>query len=388
MLNQKAFFSFTIAFILFLTACNNKNTSTSSSGFELSGTLSGGGEGINIYLDRISPDGIKHLDSTKLANGGTFTFHTNGIYKGFYTLRITQSDFATLILDSTEKVHVEGNSQFLGNTYTVTGSPDSKLFWDLNQVSKVNYAKRDSLQKYFEALMNTSGGNKKRIDSLNDAIEGPFDTLVNRQNRYLIQFLKGNLNSFASIAAIQQLNADKYLSYYVSLDSALSKKYPTSIYIKLFHDKVESTERTAIGVPAPEISLPDTNGKPINLSDFKGKVVLIDFWASWCGPCRASLPGIVKLYEKYKNKNFTILSVSLDKDKASWISAIHGFHLKWTNISDLKYWDSKVVQLYNFTGIPFSVLVSADGKILDKNMTEDDLDAELDKILSSSKIHG
>ncbi|HXB12586.1 MAG TPA: TlpA disulfide reductase family protein, partial [Bacteroidia bacterium] len=314
-MKAKAFVYSIASYLLFLSACHNPSSNASTSGFELSGKLSGGGEGINIYLDRISPDGIKHLDSTKLNNGGTFSFHTNGIYKGFYTLRITQSDFATLILDSTEKVHVEGNSQFLGNTYTVTGSPDSKIFWDLNQESKVNYGKRDSLQKYYEALMNASGGNKKRIDSLNNAVEAPYDTLVNRQNRYLTQFLKSNLNSFASIAAIQQLDADKYLSYYISLDSALSKKYPTSIYIKLFHDKVESTRRTAIGVPAPEISLPDTNGNPITLSSFKGKVVLIDFWASWCAPCRASLPGIVKLYEKYKNKNFTILSVSLDKEK-------------------------------------------------------------------------
>ncbi len=369
-----------------LAACSHNNNNSASSNFELSGKLSGGGAGVPIYLDRIAPEGSTHLDSTKIGADGTFTFHTKGISKGFYILRITESDFATLVLDSTEHPHIEGNAQFLGNTYTVDGSPDSKLFIEMNQYSKNNYGKRDSLQKMFEALMNASGGNKKRIDSLSNAMEGPYDTLAHQQTRYIQHFLKTYPNSFASLAAVEQLTPENNLQYYVDLDNSLSKVYPNSSYVKLFHEKVQGMTRVAVGSVAPEISLPDTSGKEVTLSSFKGKVVLIDFWASWCGPCRASLPNVVKMYNKYHDKNFTVLSISLDKDKDAWIEAIHKFGLKWTNISDLKYWDSKVVKLYNFDGIPFTVLVSADGKIAAKNLNEEDLDAEIGHLVESTKM--
>lgn len=376
-----------LALLAGFTACHNKGNQVSgSSAFELSGKLSDGGAGMPIYLDRISQENTDHLDSTKLGSDGTFSFHTKGISKGFYILRLTESDFATLILDSNEQVHVEGNAQFLGNTYSVTGSPDTKLFCELNNVSKVNYGKRDSLRRLFRDLMNASGGNKKRLDSLNDAIQGPYDTLLEQQIRYVTGFIKAHPSSFASLAAIEQLDNDKFLPYYGMLDSGLSKTYPKSSYVSLFHKNYENMKRVAIGVMAPEISLPDTNGKTVTLSSFRGKLVLVDFWASWCPPCKASLPTIVSVYNKYKNKNFTILSVSLDKDKSDWLGAIHKFHLKWTQVSDLKYWDSKVVSLYNFSGIPFTVLVSPEGKIIDKNMKEEDLDAEIGHLLDSGKM--
>ena len=375
--------------LVLLTACHgNKGASNSSSSFELSGKLDGGGAGVAIFLERMDADNNIHLDSTKIDGDGKFSFHTKGIIKGFYELRITESDFATLILDSNEKVHVEGNAQFLGNTYTATGSADTKLFLDLNQYSRTNYGRRDSLQKIFQALMNASGGNKKKVDSLSAAVEGPYDTLVEKQVRFVSAFLKANATSFASLAAVQQLSPDKYISYYTALDSSLSKTYPNSSYVKLFHDKVDALKRVAIGAMAPELSLPDTNGNIFNLSSLKGKVVLIDFWASWCTPCRESLPNVVKLYDKYKGKNFTVLSVSLDKDKDAWLNAIRKFHLHWTQISDLKYWDSKAVSLYNFKdmGIPFTVLVSADGKIVDKNISEDDLEREVANLVDSKKM--
>jgi len=378
-----------VACISFFAACHNgNNTPNNSSGFELSGKFSGGGAGVALFLERMDAENNAHLDSTKINGDGTFAFHTKGIVKGFYRLRITESDFAILILDSNEKVHITGDAQFLGNTYTTTGSPDTKLFLDLNQYSRINYGKRDSLQRFFQALMNIAGGNKKKVDSLSTAVEGPYDTLVERQVRYVLGFLKANPASFASLAAVEQLTPDKYISYYTSLDSSLSKAYPTSSYVKIFSEKVDALKRVAIGAVAPELSLPDTNGTIFNLSNLRGKVVLIDFWASWCGPCREALPNVVKVYDKFKDKNFTVLSVSLDKDKDAWLAAIHKFHLHWTNISDLKYWDSKAVTLYNFKemGIPFTVLVSADGKIVDTNISEDDLENEVANLVGSKKM--
>ncbi|HTB08029.1 MAG TPA: TlpA disulfide reductase family protein [Bacteroidia bacterium] len=369
------------ALVLSLFACHN-NTKPVSSTFELAGTLSGGGEGIKIYLDRLLPDTTMHLDSTVLDKSGNFSFHTPGIYKGFYNLRLTAGDFATLILDSTEKVHIEGNSQFLGNTYTVDGSQDSKLFWELNQQSKINYAKKDSIQKNFEALLNVYKGNQKKVDSISKGFEKPYNELIDQQTNYVKSFIKAHTSSFACLAGIQQIDPKTNFSYFISIDSALNKTYPTSAYVKLFHDRVTVMKRVAIGAPAPDFTMPDPDGKNISLSSFKGKMVLIDFWASWCKPCFETIPLLSKAYNKFKDKGFTILSVSLDQDKGHWVDAIKELNMDWPQVSDLKFKDSPILQLYNFRKTPYNVLVSKDGRILDKNIDEADLDHIVDSLLT------
>jgi peroxiredoxin len=364
-----------------LLSCQNNSKKTSST-FELSGTLTGGGEGISIYLDRILPDTTMHLDSTTLDKNGSFSFHTPGIYKCFYILRITKSDFATLILDSTEKVHIEGNSQFLGNTYTVSGSEDSRLFWELNQSSKLSDAKKDSLQKQYEALLNVYKGNKKKVDSISDCFEKPLNDIITQQSAYVEHFIKEHLSSFACLVGIQQINPKTHLSYYTAVDSVLSKAYPNSAYVKLFHDRVTVLKRVAIGAMAPDFTMPDPNDKNISLSSLRGKVVLIDFWASWCQPCFETIPQLAKIYNKFKDKGFTILGVSLDQDKGHWTDAIKKFNMDWPQVSDLKFKDSPILGLYNFRKPPYSVLVSADGKILDKNVDVTNLVPTLDSFLT------
>ena len=136
-----------------------------------------------------------------------------------------------------------------------------------------------------------------------------------------------------------------------------------------------------IGDMAPEISMPDTSGKMFSLSQLKGKYVLVDFWASWCGPCRAENPNVVVAYRKYSSKNFTVLGVSLDKNKASWIEAIKTDHLTWTHISDLKHWASVAVPLYGFTGIPYNVLIDPQGKIIASSLRGADLEDKLAEVL-------
>ena len=135
------------------------------------------------------------------------------------------------------------------------------------------------------------------------------------------------------------------------------------------------------GKEALDFMQPKLDGKPLRLSDLKGKVVLLDFWASWCGPCRRENPNVVKVYEKYKAAGFTVMSVSLDKDKTAWQEAITRDNLSWPNhVSDLKAWSNEAAQLYKVTGIPFTILIDKEGKIIKTNARGEELESQLKSI--------
>ncbi|MBK7182212.1 MAG: AhpC/TSA family protein [Bacteroidetes bacterium] len=359
-------------------ACSNSN---SENGFELTGKFSNS-KGETVIFEQMAPDGLKSLDTAVIDENGEIKITAVIPEKGFYRLKISDKNFATFIIDTNEKVIVGGDAADLGNTYTVEGSPDSKLFWEINQASMKNYRKRDSLQKAFQNFVNMSQMDSIKIDSMSNELEKPYMALVEEHNKFLQNFVKKNTTSFAALAAIQQLPPEEFLETYLKLDKGLFGKYPNSTYIKAFHDGVASQRKLALGTPAPEIVMNTPDGKPLALSSLKGKIVLVDFWASWCGPCRAENPTVVKAYNKYKSKGFDIYSVSLDKDLDKWKEAIKKDNLTWNNhVCDFKFWQSPVVALYNFDGIPYNVLIDKDGNILAKSLRGEDLEKKLEELL-------
>ena len=152
--------------------------------------------------------------------------------------------------------------------------------------------------------------------------------------------------------------------------------------VQSFVKTYRSQLATAVGQMAPEINLPDTSGQAIGLSSLRGKVVLIDFWASWCGPCRQENPNVVNLYEKYKDKGFEIYGVSLDKEEGKWKEAIHQDGIHWVHVSDLQEWRSAAASLYAVTSIPSTFLIDRDGKIIAKDLRGKALADKMEEVLN------
>lgn len=179
----------------------------------------------------------------------------------------------------------------------------------------------------------------------------------------------------------------RYFTYQLSLDdlkatrAKISPLLANNPYVKDLDGIIKQLENVRIGKVAPDFTLSDTEGKSVSLRDFRGKYVLLDFWASWCPPCRRENPNVVKAFNNYKDKNFTIIGISLDRDKKKWLKGIEDDKLTWTHLSDLKYWDSEIPALYGVRGIPANVLLDPDGVIVAKNITGDELHEKLAELI-------
>lgn len=349
--------------------------------FELKGNFTNT-KGETIYLEKLGSNEPVVVDSAVIDDKGDFEFSNYTPKIGFYRVKSSPQNFAMLVLDSADKIKLSGNLNDLGNSYKVEGSAETKLFIEYNEISKQRDLRLDSLNKAFQALMEVNKMDSKKMDSLSKLFEAPYNSIVGSSNVLLIDKLKQNASMYSSLIAVQALEPDQYADVYKALDAGLSGKFPNDNNVKMFHGVVTSMLATTIGQTAPDINLTTPEGKELSLSSFKGKVVLIDFWASWCGPCRKEMPNVVKAYAKFKNKGFEIFGVSLDMDKDRWVEAIAKDGITWPQVSDLKQWGSSVVKLYNIQGIPYTVLLDREGKILAKNLRGEELEQKLAEVLN------
>jgi len=212
--------------------------------------------------------------------------------------------------------------------------------------------------------------------------------LMDKRDEIMKQFIKNNPASLVSFDALKQyggvtpdpLKVEPVYDY-------LSNSLKADKAVKEYYTMLQNLKKTALGQIAPDFTQADTAGNKISLHDFKGKYVLVDFWASWCGPCRHENPAVVKAFNAYKDKNFTIISVSLDAPnaKAKWLKAIHDDGLTgWTHVSDLNYWSNEVAALYSIRSIPQNFLLDKQGKIVAKNLRGEDLEAKLRELIGAN----
>ena len=340
-----------------------------------------------VYLsyrqgDKNVSDSIESKDGTYSFTGKTAEPVMAGLRVRFQpkpdgtpTRMISGRDFATIFISpGTQEVSsVDSFSNF-----TVKGSKAHDEYVKLNFMLKTVSAQRSAAGAVYTQAA------KDQNETARKAAENTLDSLEKVAREIYGVYLKDNNQSpIASFAlsnyAGWDINAAEVEPFLNNL-SAAQKEYPS---IKILAANVEIAKKTTVGAMAMDFTQNDTLGVPVKLSSFRGKYLLVDFWASWCGPCRRENPNVVKAYQAYKDKGFHILSVSLDQPgaKDKWIEAIHKDGLTWSHVSDLKYWQNDVAKQYGIQAIPQNLLLDPAGKIIAKNLNGEDLQKKLAEIL-------
>jgi peroxiredoxin len=313
--------------ILALASCNGKGK-TNGEGYLIDGEISDIKDGM-VYLKEYQDKNFILVDSAEV-DGGKFEFRGFALQTLAYGLTTDKESNNPLVF-------------FLGN-----------------EMMKINMSEE-----------------KKTLD-----IEGsPINTLyqetvgkVGKEGFDINEFTNANpASALAPYYIMRNLAWGLDLNQLQTLRSKLDKSLDNNLYVRQMDDLIAKKEAVQVGKIAPDFTLPDPDGKPISLKDFRGKYVLVSFWAGWCPDCRRENPFIVEAYNKYKNKNFTVLGVSIDRNRETWLNTVEKQGLTWTQVSDLKYWQSDVVNLYAIRWVPTGILLDPDGRILNISLNEDEL---------------
>jgi peroxiredoxin len=331
------------------------------------------------------------LDSIRLSsNNGSFTLtgKLRNTDQEVFTLVFGDNILAIPLINDVPDMQVNVDLAKKDDFYSISGSDASaQLKILIDDLGKKNYL----VERSFSQLDSLKRMNAP--DSVLMAATTVKNIAINDLNGYLRKFIETDSSATLSTLALGWASRSFSQADFESEMGNLAKKFPANKILaemKKNYDLQKAQmsqmqqppqDNSWVNKQAPDLSLPDANGKVISLESFKGKYVLVDFWASWCSPCRMENPNVVKAYNEFKDKNFAILGVSLDKEKDPWQQAILADKLAWTQVSDLKYWNSKAVEVFKFEGIPFNILIDPQGKIIAQELRGADLENKLKEVL-------
>ncbi|MBK7712655.1 MAG: AhpC/TSA family protein [Bacteroidales bacterium] len=358
----------------------------------ITGTLVNPVKGNYIYLDELLSSEMKSVDSVKIPEDGTFSFKREIKSPAFYVLKIDDRNFLTMLLTPGEKLKLNSNYDSLNYPVSVTGSEGTELMTEYNRKLRNTIGKLTSLSNIYRQNVNNPN-----LPLVIQSLDSIAQTYLDDINSYTKSYIDNNSTSLVSLIALYQqvapnvyvLNPSKDYKYYLKVDSTLTILYPDYEPVKTLHEQVREllseaetqevkTNPAGEGAEAPDIVLPSPQGDTIKLSSTRGSVVLLDFWASWCSPCRQENPNLVQAYNTYHRKGFQIYQVSLDKTKEAWMKGIEDDQLgKWIHVSDIKYWNSQAAKLYKIESIPSNFLLDRQGRIIATNLRGEALQTKL-----------
>jgi peroxiredoxin len=352
-------------------ACKNK------AAFTITGKILNAVPQSKVYLFSLDKNNAVAIDSTVLSEKGEFKFSQTTPSVNFFKVTANQNEYM-IIAKNGDDIKLEADLANKNMDYKLSGAEEADKLQELN-VNKNKYtAKMAEIQRQFEEQVEAQPQNREAIaNQMRPALMRETEGLVN----FILKFANDNPKSLASFYAINSLNPSDYEKEFIAYSDKIKSNFNDNAAVTEFLVRMAKLKTVQIGQVAPAFTIKTVDGKTASLADFKGKYVLLDFWASWCMPCRQENPNVVKAYNKYKNRNFTIFSVSLDKDPVAWKQAIAADNLTWTHAGELSDFEGPTVRLYQVEAIPSSFLVDPAGKIIAKNLRGEQLDAFLDNNL-------
>ncbi len=357
-----------IAVLFSVISCKNTRTD----GYTISGTITGADPGW-VLLKKREEGKMITMDSTQVKEG-KFAFSGKVDLPEMYYLQLKDVDGAVPFFIENGNITIKAYADSLDKS-EVTGSVSHDAF--------IGYQKEEMVYnlKLEELYGNYMQAKEAHDTSAVKNIESAYDSVQKAQTVFTKDYiLKNGKSIVAAYLAIS--NAYAYsLEELQAINKAMDPSIANSAYVKKLAERENILIKVQPEQPAPEFTMNDTTGKPVSLGSFKGSVVLVDFWASWCGPCRAENPNVVAAFKKYNSKGFTVFGVSLDADKAKWMAAIEKDGLTWTHVSDLVGWDNAAAKQYGVMSIPANFLLDKEGKIIASNLRGEDLTKKLEELL-------